>query len=272
MLFIIYGTLTGASIGDMFIAGIIPGILIGVSFIILIGYISRKENFPRSERGTLKEVLSNFLTVLPALLIPFIIIFGILSGMFTPTESAAVACIIAVIIGFAYKQLKVKDLPNILKNTVVNTATITFLIVMASVFGFILAYEQIPQMLASGMLSLSESPIVFLLLVNVMLLLLGTVLDGIAALIILVPVLMPLLATYQIDPVHFGVIITINLTIGLMTPPVGTGLFIVSSVADIKLERLIRAIVPFLIVSIIMLFVLTYWKDAVLWLPSLLSK
>jgi len=191
--------------------------------------------------------------------------------MFTPTESVAVACIIAIIIGFTYKELKVTKIPDILKNTVVNTATITFLIVMANVFGFVLAYEQIPQLIANGMLNLSESPIVFLLLVNVMLLLLGTVLDGIAALIILVPVLLPLLATYQIDLVHFGVIITINLTIGLMTPPVGTGLFIVSSVAKVRLESLIRASVPFLIVSIIMLFILTYCQDAVLWLPNFLS-
>ncbi|PAE28386.1 C4-dicarboxylate ABC transporter permease [Paenibacillus sp. 7884-2] len=272
MLFIIYGTLTGASIGDLFLAGIIPGILIGVSFIIVIGIISRKENFPKSERGTLKDVFSNLLKVIPALFIPFIIIYGILSGMFTPTESAAVACIIAIVIGFSYKKLKVKDLPVIFKSTVVNTATITFLIVTANVFGFVIAYEQIPQMLANGMLSLSENPIVFLLLVNILLLLLGMVLDGIAALIILVPVLMPLLATYQIDPVHFGVIITINLTIGLLTPPVGTGLFIVSSVADIKIERLVKAVLPFLIVSIIMLFILTYWEDAVLWIPSLYSK
>ncbi|MBR3121803.1 MAG: TRAP transporter large permease [Oceanobacillus sp.] len=272
MLFIIYGTLTGASIGDLFLAGIIPGILIGVSFIIVIGIISRKENFPKSERGTLKDVFSNLLKVIPALFIPFIIIYGILSGMFTPTESAAVACIIAIVIGFSYKKLKVKDLPVIFKSTVVNTATITFLIVTANVFGFVIAYEQIPQMLANGMLSLSENPIVFLLLVNILLLLLGMVLDGIAALIILVPVLMPLLATYQIDPVHFGVIITINLTIGLLTPPVGTGLFIVSSVADIKIEKLVKAVLPFLIVSIIMLFILTYWEDAVLWIPSLYSK
>lgn len=271
MLFIIYGTLTGASIGDMFLAGIVPGILIGIGFIIIIGFMSKKHNFPKSERGTLKEVFSNFLKVIPALFIPFVIIYGILSGMFTPTESAAVACVIAVIIGFSYKQLRLKDLPEIFINTVTNTATITFLIVMANVFGFILAYEQIPQTLANAMLSLSESPIVFLLLVNILLLLLGTVLDGIAALIILVPVLMPLLGTYQIDPVHFGVIITINLTIGLLTPPVGTGLFIVSSVAKVSIENLVRAILPFLIVSILMLLLFTYWEDAVLWIPNLFS-
>ncbi len=269
MLFIIYGTLTGASIGDLFIAGIVPGILLGIGFIIVIGLMNMKESFPRSERGTLKDIFKGLLNVLPALLIPFIIIYGILSGIFTPTESAAVACIIAVIIGFSYKQLKIKYLPEVLLNTVVNTATITFLIVTASLFGYIIAYERIPQLMAESMLGISENPLVFLLLVNILLLLLGTVLDGIAALIILVPVLAPLLTTYQIDPVHFGVIITINLTIGLLTPPVGTGLFIVSSVAKVKIETLVKAIMPFLITTIAILMIITYWKDAVLWLPSL---
>lgn len=269
MLFIIYGTLTGASIGDLFMAGIIPGILMGIGFIAVIGFMSVKEQFPKSERGTLRSMLKSFLSVLPALLIPFIIIYGILSGVFTPTESAAVACIIAVIIGFSYKELKAGHLPEILLNTVVNTATITFLIVTANLFGYIIAYEQIPQLIANSMLSLSDNPFVFLLLVNILLLLLGTVLDGIAALIILVPVFAPLLTTYQIDPVHFGVIVTINLTIGLLTPPVGTGLFIVSSVAKVKIEDLVKAIIPFLLTAIVLLLVITYWKDAVLWIPSL---
>lgn len=270
MLFIIYGTLTGASIGNLFLAGIVPGILIGIGFITLIGFLNRKYNFPKNEeRASLKDIVKNFMVVIPALIIPFIIIFGILSGMFTPTESAAFACIIAVIIGFSYKQLKIKDIPVILKNTVVNTATITYIIVMASVFGFIIAYEQIPQALATSMLGISDNPLVFLLLVNILLLVLGTVLEGIAALIILVPVLSPLLLTYGIDPVHFGVIITINLTIGLLTPPVGTGLFIVSSAAGVRLENLIRAIIPFLILAIVMLFIITYWESAVLWIPNL---
>lgn len=272
MLFIIYGTLTGASIGKLFLGGIIPGILIGVGFIIVIGFMNRKQNYPKAEKATMKEIMQSFLNVLPALLIPFIIIYGILSGIFTPTESAAVACIIAMIIGFSYKQLKIAYLPKIFINTVINTAVITFLIVAANMFGFIIAYEQIPQTLANTMLSISENPFVFLLLVNILLLLLGTVLDGIAALIILVPVLTPLLGTYGIDPVHFGVIITINLTIGLLTPPVGTGLFIVSSVAKVSIENLVKAILPFLLVSILMLLILTYWEDAVLFIPNLMSE
>src|SRR5699024_89233 len=271
MLFIIYGTLSGTSIGDLFIAGIIPGVLIGVGFILVIGYMGKKHNFPKSEKGNLKEIVQTFFKIFPAMIIPFGIIFGILSGVFTPTESAAFASIVALIIGFSYKQLNIKHIPEILLNTAINTAVITFLIIMANVFGFVLAYEQIPQQIADSMLGLSESPIVFLLLVNIFLLLIGTVLDGIAALIILVPVFMPLLAQYQIDPLHFGVIITINLTIGLLTPPVGTGLFIVSSVAKVRLEELVRSVFPFLVVSIIMVLIITYWEDSVIWLPSMIK-
>lgn len=272
MLFIIYGTLTGASIADLFMAGIIPGFILGFGFIIVIGMMNHKQQFPKSERASLNTLMRSFFQVLPALLIPFTIIYGILGGVFTPTESAAIACVIAFIIGFVYRELKLKNLPDILLNTVINTATITFLIVTANLFGFIIAYEQIPQLVAESMLGLSDNPFVFLLLVNIFLLLIGTVLDGIAALIILVPVLMPLLVIYQIDPVHFGVIVCINLTIGLLTPPVGTGLFIVSSIAQVKFENLVRAIIPFLGMAIVILLIITYWESAVLWIPNLYKE
>ncbi|MBP1947146.1 tripartite ATP-independent transporter DctM subunit [Virgibacillus litoralis] len=272
MLFIIYGTLTGASIGDLFMAGIIPGVLLGIGFIIVIGIMGAKQGFPKSKRASLKEIIATSIKVLPAMLIPFTIIYGILGGIFTPTESAGVACIVAFIVGaFIYRELKMKKLPSIFIDTVINTATITFLIVTANLFGFVLSFERIPQLIADSMLGISDNPFVFLLLVNIFLLLLGTVLDGIAALIILVPVMMPLLGIYQIDPVHFGVIICINLTLGLLTPPVGTGLFIVSSIAEVKFEYLVKAIMPFLTMAIIVLIILTYWEDAVLWIPNLIS-
>lgn len=272
MLFIIYGTLTGASIADLFMAGIIPGIMLGIGFIIIIGMMNHKQHFPKSEKASYSAVFKSFIQVIPALLIPFTIIFGILGGVFTPTESAAIACVITFIIGCVYRELKFKNLPSILVNTVINTATISFLIVSANLFGFIIAYEQIPQLVAESMLDLSDNPLVFLLLVNLFLLLIGTVLDGIAALIILVPVLMPLLAIYEINLVHFGVIICINLTIGLLTPPVGTGLFIVSSIAKVKFENLVKAIIPFLGMAIVVLLILTYWEDAVMWIPNLYKE
>ncbi|HYK73095.1 MAG TPA: TRAP transporter large permease, partial [Pseudoneobacillus sp.] len=208
MIFIIYGTLSGTSIGAMFMAGIIPGIIFGIGFIGLIAYMGYKNNFPKSEKSNLKQIWQSFIRVMPALLVPIIITVGILSGAFTATESAGIASVIAFIVGkFFYKELKLKNLPSILVNTVTGTATVTFLIAMANIFGWMIAFEQIPQMIANSMLSISENPFVFLLLVNLFLLFIGTLIDGIAALIILVPVFMPLLTAFHIDPIHFGVII-----------------------------------------------------------------
>lgn len=272
MIFIIYGTLSGTSIGALFMAGIIPGIIFGIGFTALIAYLGYKNNFPRSERASLKLIWTSFINVLPAMLVPLIITIGILSGAFTATESAGIASVIAFIVGmFFYKELKWSKLPSILVNTVMGTATVTFLIAMANIFGWMIAFEQIPQLIANSMLSISESPYVFLLLVNIFLLMIGAVLDGIAALIILVPVLMPLVTAFQIDPIHFGVIVCINLTIGLLTPPVGTGLFIVSSIADVKFERLVKAILPMLLLGILILFIITYWEKTTTFIPNWLG-
>lgn len=156
-------------------------------------------------------------------------------------------------------------------NTVTNTATVTYLIIMANIFGWMIAFERIPQLLVENMLNITESPWVFLLLVNLALLLIGMILDGIAALIILVPVMMPLVIAFNIDPVHFGVIICINLTLGLLTPPVGTGLFIVSSMAKVKFETLVKSVFPFIVISFIVLLFLTYIPDLVLFVPRWLG-
>ncbi len=272
MIFIIYGTLSGTSIGGLFMAGIIPGTIFGIGFIGLIAYLGYKHNFPRSERASFGLIWNSFVKVLPAILVPFVIIAGILSGAFTATESAAVASVIAFVVGmFFYRELKWKSLPKILINTVIGTATVTFLIAMANLFGWLIAFEQIPQMIANSMLSISDNPFVFLLLVNIFLLIIGTLLDGIAALIILVPVFMPLVSGFQIDPIHFGVIICINLTIGLLTPPVGTGLFIVSSIAEVRFESLIKAVTPMLLLGIAMLLIVTYWEQTTLFIPRLLG-
>ncbi|MFI8684717.1 TRAP transporter large permease [Rossellomorea sp. NPDC077527] len=272
MIFIIYGTLSGTSIGGLFMAGIIPGTIFGIGFIGLIAYLGYKHNFPRSERASFGLIWNSFVKVLPAILVPFVIIAGILSGAFTATESAAVASVIAFVVGmFFYRELKWKSLPKILINTVIGTATVTFLIAMANLFGWLIAFEQIPQMIANSMLSISDNPFVFLLLVNLFLLIIGTLLDGIAALIILVPVFMPLVSGFQIDPIHFGVIICINLTIGLLTPPVGTGLFIVSSIAEVRFESLIKAVTPMLLLGIGMLLIVTYWEQTTLFIPRLLG-
>jgi tripartite ATP-independent transporter DctM subunit len=238
----------------------------------LIAYLGYKEKWGSQRRKSLKEVSKSFFNVIPALSVPLIIILGIITGAFTPTESAAVACAVAFVTGFAfYRELQIKNIPKIMVNTAITTATVTLLIGMANVFGWLLSRERLPQEFADWMMTLTENPLVFLLLLNVFLLLVGMVLDGIAALIILVPIFMPMLATYGIDPIHFGVIICLNLAIGLLTPPIGAGLFIASSISEVRIERLTRAILPFLIVSILGLLLVTYVPQLVTWLPNLLN-
>ncbi|MFD0944582.1 TRAP transporter large permease [Savagea faecisuis] len=273
MLFIIYGVGSGVSIGSMFMAGVLPGIVLALMFILLIALIGMKESWPVKERAKVMEVLQSFIKVIPALLVPITIIFGILSGTFTATESAAIACVLAIFVGGVfYRELNLKKIPQILSNTVMTTAVITLLIAMAGLFGWMLSFEQAPQKIAQWMVTLTDNPLLFLLIVNLFLLFIGMFMDGIAALIILVPIFTPLLAAYGIDPIHFGVIISINLTIGLLTPPVGSGLYIASSLSDVPLPKLIKAIWPFLLASFIALLLITYIPSLSLYLPTLLNS
>lgn len=273
MLFIIYGVGSGVSIGSMFMAGVLPGIVLALMFILLIALIGMKESWPVKERAKVMEVFKSFIKVIPALLVPITIIFGILSGTFTATESAAIACVLAIFVGGVfYRELNLKKIPQILSNTVMTTAVITLLIAMAGLFGWMLSFEQAPQKIAQWMVTLTDNPLLFLLIVNLFLLFIGMFMDGIAALIILVPIFTPLLAAYGIDPIHFGVIISINLTIGLLTPPVGSGLYIASSLSDVPLPKLIKAIWPFLLASFIALLLITYIPSLSLYLPTLLNS
>ncbi|USG64340.1 TRAP transporter large permease [Brevibacillus ruminantium] len=270
MMFIIYSVGSGASIGKMFLAGIVPGLILGLSFIVLIAIIGYRQSLPKSEKMSAKDRLNATVRVLPALLVPGIMIWGILSGVFTPTESAAIANLIALIVGFFfYRELSFKQIPGIILNTAITTATVTLLVAMANLFGWVLAFERIPQLIAESMVQLTSSPFMFLLLVNLFLLLVGMAFDGIAALIILVPIFTPILPQFGIDPIHFGVIICLNLTIGLLTPPVGAGLFIASSIANVKLEQLLKAIWPYLLASLITLLLVTYLPDLVMWIPRM---
>ncbi|GAB7386417.1 TRAP transporter large permease [Bacillaceae bacterium] len=272
MLFIIYGVSSGVSIGQLFIAGIVPGVLLALSFIILIAFLGYRYNFPRSERSPMGEICKSFIRVLPALSVPGIIIGGILSGVFTATESAGIACALAILFGkFVYKELQFAAFPKILTNAAISTATVTLLMAMASLFGWVLTFEQIPQKTLEWIGSITSSPYVFLFLVNIFLLIAGIFMDELAVMVILLPIFMPLVQAFGIDPVHFGVILCLNTVIGLLTPPVGAGLFIASSVGKVKLEELIQSIWPFVAVSIAVLFLLTYWPKLTLWLPQILS-
>ncbi|AWE06164.1 C4-dicarboxylate ABC transporter permease [Lysinibacillus sp. 2017] len=273
MLFIIYAVGANVSVNDMFMAGIFPGILLALSFVILIMILGIKNDYPSSQKAAFEEVLQSFIRIIPALLVPASIIVGTLSGVFTATESAGVACVIAIIVGkFFYRELSFKKFPGLLINATIATAVVTLLMSTASMFGWILAFERIPQSIVEVMGNISSNPLVFLLLVNLFLLITGVFLDELAVMIILLPIFMPLVHSFGIDPVHFGVMLCLNATIGLLTPPVGAGLFIASSVGEVKMEKLIRQIVPFVFVSIIVLFLVTYIPFLTTWLPSVVNK
>ncbi|RXT07002.1 TRAP transporter large permease [Ammoniphilus sp. CFH 90114] len=272
LVFIIYGVISETSITSMFLAGIIPGLLLTISFMVLIYFIAIRENFPKSERAPMKEVFKAFLEVLPALLIPLIILVGILSGVFTATESAAVASFVAFIVGlFFYRELKLKDLPKIFIDTAMNSAIVMFIVAMASLLSWILAFERVPNAIGDLLISISESPIVFLLVLNILLLIVGMFMDGIAAMIILVPILLPVSLNFGIDPIHLGIIICINLTIGLITPPVGTALFIASSIGKVRIEALSKSLLPFIVVAYVVLLIITYIPSITLSIPKLFS-
>jgi tripartite ATP-independent transporter DctM subunit len=269
MTFIIFSVSAETSIGTMFLAGIVPGVLLAISFILLIAYYGYKLDLPKSDKSSIAEIGKSFLSVIPALAVPLIIIGGIMTGAFTATESAAVACLVAFLAGiFFYKELNVKDIPKVLTHTGLTTATVTTIIAMATIFGYSITFERVPQLITEWMVTITENPLIFLLLINLLLLLVGMVLDGIASLIILTPILAPVASLYGIDLVHFGVIMCLNLVIGSLTPPVGAGLFIASSVAEVKYESLVRGMVPFLVVAIIVLFIVTYWPELILWNPN----
>lgn len=273
MFFIIYGVAAGVSIGGLFIAGIIPGILLGLSFMVLSYRYALKNNLPTRKRANISELFSAFVSALPGLLVPFVILGGILSGVFTPTESAGASTLVAFIVGFfIYRELKIKDLPLIFSNAAIITASVVFILATANIFAWTLAIEQVPQQVAAGILSITNNPLVFLLIVNALLLLIGMVMEAFAAIVILVPVLTPIVAVMGIDPIHFGVIVVFNLVIGMITPPLGICLFVASSLTGVKLERLIRVIFPFIISSIVVLLVVTYVPQLSLFLPRLLLK
>jgi len=270
MTFIIYSVIAETSIGTMFLAGIVPGTLMGISFVGLIAYFGYTMSFPKTERSSFSEIITAFVQVFPALSVPIVIVGGIILGIFTATESAAFACLIALIAGLVfYRELKIKELPKVFLEAGVTTAIVTILISMAKLFGLTLTFERIPQMITEWMVSVTDNPLFFLLLINVFLLLVGMVMDGIAALIILAPILIPAAVTYDINLIHFGVLFCINIVIGSLTPPVGSGLFVAASTAEVKIEKLVRSLAPFLVAVVIVLLIVTYFPELIMFIPNL---
>ena len=263
MLFVIFGVLGQIAIGDLFIAGIVPGLLLTFGFIVVVAVLGLVRDFPKGQWLTRQEVLRAAVRGLPSAAVPIIIVGGILLGVFSPTESAAAAALAALVIGrFVHRELDLREFPDILLKTAVNSTLVLFLIATANVFGWVIIFEEVPQRLTLWLTELSSDPFVFMLLVNAALLLIGAFIDSIAALIIVVPLLLPIAQNnYGIDPFHFGVVVCLNLVLGILTPPVGTGLFISATLARVSPGRIFVALWPFLLVTIAVLVLLS-WQPA----------
>ena len=267
---VIAGTVTGLSVSRLFVAGIIPGLLLGFGLGIVSYFISVKRQHPKEERLPLREVIRSFFGAFWAILMTVIIIGGIIGGFFTPTEAAMVAVFYAIIIGFfVYRELKLHMLPKIFYDSAVTTASLMVLVGFANVFAWILTSEEIPVMITTAMLDLSSNPAVYILLVNLLLVFVGMFMETIAALMILMPILLKPAISLGIDPIQFSIMCVLNLVIGLTTPPVGVCLFVASSIARISIGRLSVALLPFIAVSVAVLILVSYVPQVTLWLPSL---
>lgn len=275
-MFIVYGVQSQCSVGDLFIAGIIPGVLMAMAFIGLIfasGQGKEGEKWTVRVRSNLKESLHMFLRALPALFVPVIILGGILGGFFTPTESAAIASLVAALEGmFLFKKLKLKDFPRILQNTAVLSAAIMVIVAMANILAYTMALAQLPQHIANFLISLTSSKILLLIIINLFLLLVGMVMESFAAIIILVPVLLPVALSLGLTPVHFGMIMCINLIVGLVTPPVGVALFTTCLSTKTPLEKVVGPIWKWVGVAFVVLMLVTFIPALSEFLPSLIAS
>ena len=267
--FIIYGVTANVSIGALFLGGVFPGILLGLALMIYMSWVATNRNYPRDPRMSIKKILVAAWKALPAIFMPVLIMGGILSGMFTPTEAAGVAVVYAAVVGgFFYRQLTLKSLPDILLKAGLESGMVMMLIALSEPFAWIVAVDQIPQLVIEWLSNLTTSPFLILLLINLFLLILGIPLETAPALVIVTPVLAPIAASLGIDPVHIGVVICLNLVLGLITPPVGAVLFAVCGITTISMDRLAKAIWKPFIVALVVLALVTYLP----WLSTFLPK
>ena len=268
--FVTYGVLTGCSISTLFMAGFVPGILMGLALMVVVVIISMKKGYKDTTKFSGREILKFFWDALLAMLMPVIVLGGIYTGLFTPTEAAVVAVMYGVVVGmFVYRNITPKSLMKILKDAAGSTAQVMILICAASLFGYVLTAHRIPDAIATFILGLSSNKWVILLLINLLLLIVGTFLDTTAAIIILVPILYPIITTIGVDPIHFGMILCVNLAVGFVTPPFGTCLFVACGVADTSLGAITKKILPFIAALLVVVAMVTIFEPISLFLPRL---
>lgn len=268
---VLYGFMGDVSIGRLFLAGIVPGLVLCLFMLLTVAYIAKRKNLEPSlgKPASAKERLTALRNAFLALLVPFGIVIGIRFGFFTPTEAGAMAVSFALVIGLIYRELKLKHIKKILQETTQATAIILLVICSANAFGFYMTWEQIPTAIANIMLAMTDNPYVLLLIMNVLLIIAGMFIEGSAAIILLAPILVPVVTAMGIDPVHFGIVMVLNLTIAGVTPPLGTLMFTTCAITKLPIKQFIQASIPFYILLFSMLLIITFIPQLSLWLPNL---
>ena len=270
---VLFGSMTSTSIGALFLGGVVPGFLMGFAMMVVVAIVARKRNYPREPRASFREAFQGLFDGLLALITPGIIMGGILGGFFTPTEAAVVACIYALVLGmFVYRELKFSDLPALLLDTARQTAQVMWIVGTAALFGWVLIYLRVPDAIIAWLASVSDNKWVILTLINLILLFLGCFMEGLAIMLLTVPIFFPIIVKLGIDPVHFGVMMTLNLMVGLITPPVGMVLYAMSSIAKVSIADLTKELWPFMISIVAILILITYVPAMVTFLPSLFFR
>lgn len=259
----------GVSIAALFLAGYIPGILTGLFLMIVASFWAKKKGYKVGERSSLKAVARTFVRAFPSLLLLVVIMGGIVAGIFTATEASAIAVLYTLVLGYYYKEIKTKDLPEILLESSGTTAIVMLLIGASMSMSWVMSYENIPQDLSSALLGLSDNPIVILLIINILLLLVGIFMDMTPAILIFTPIFLPIITKLGMDPVHFGIVMVLNLCIGLCTPPVGSVLFVGVGIAKTTIEKVVKPLMPLFVAMILALALVTYIPELSLWLPRL---
>ena len=271
---IVYAFLSEVSVARLFVAGIIPGLLIAVVLMLHVNYTVKRGlvQAPSEESFDIRSLWTTLKKGFFALLAPFIILGGILSGIVTPTEAGVLAVLYSLVVAIIYRDLTLKSIKDTLHASVKSTALIMFLIGVGTAMGWIISAERLPILMSSGLLALTENKFLMLLIINIILLLLGMVLEGIPIKLIMLPILLPIIDMLGIDRIHFGIVMSYNLLLGMITPPVGIGLYVMSSVTNVSVEKIIKDTIPFYLPLVIALILITYFPSLSLWLPNLLFK
>ncbi|SCP97599.1 TRAP transporter large permease [Anaerobium acetethylicum] len=269
---IVYSTVAGSvSVSALFMAGYIPGLVWGLGVMVIAGFMASKRGYRANEKLTLKTALITFLEAIPSLLLIVIVIGGILKGVFTATEGSAIAVVYSLVLSFCYKSLKVKDLPQILLDSAKMSAIVIFMIGVSSIMSWVMGFARIPEIISNGLIGLTDNKIIILLLMNLILLLVGTFMDPTPAVLIFTPIFLPICTSFGMHPVHFGIMMVFNLCIGTITPPVGPILFTGCKVANVKIEEVFKILIPYFAVTIVLLLLVTFVPELSMTVPNMLG-